>query len=94
MKVHDLNGQEFDIDKAEAERIAEELAKLGGHETNKAFLDRALDHVFELTGERPANEDALKKLLYAKIPNTSWQTIDLLYEAMEVLVGWHKQKVG
>ena len=95
MKVHDMNGNEFDITREEAERISEHLHKLdGNHESNEAFTNRALDHIFELTGEHPANEDDLKKLLYNRIPNTSWQTIDLLSEAMDVLVGWHKKNVG
>jgi DNA-directed RNA polymerase subunit F len=94
MKVHDLNGNEFDIDRAEAERIAGELAKLGGHETNEAFLNRALDNIQSITGVRPRTEDDLKVLLYQNTSNTNMHDINLIYEAVEAIVGWHKKKVG
>ena len=92
MKAHDLDGHEFDIDRAEAERIAGELARLDGKETNEAFLKRSIDNIEMLTGERPKTEDELKKLLYERIPNTSMKTIELLYEAMETITGWHSMK--
>ena len=94
MKAHDLDGHEFDIDRAEAERIAGELAKLGGHETNEAFLNRALDNIQGMTGFRPKSEEELKELLYRSIPGPTRRDIELLYEAMETIAGWHKKKVG
>jgi DNA-directed RNA polymerase subunit F len=94
MKAHDMNGQEFDITKAEAERIAGEVAKLNGHETNETFTNRALDNIQSMTGVRPRTEDDLKVLLYQNTNNTNMHDINLIYEAVEAIVGWHKQKVG
>ena len=94
MKVHDMNRNEFDITREEAERIAGELAKLGGHETNEAFLNRALDNIQDMTGVRPKSEEELKELLYRSLPGPTRRDIELLYEAMETITGWHKKKVG
>ena len=94
MKAHDMNGNEFDITREEAERIAGELAKVDGHETNEAFLNRALSNVKAVSGVWPKTEDELKEVLYQNIPGTSMKTIELLYEAMEVITAWHKKKVG
>lgn len=94
MKAHDMNGAEFDITKDEAQRIAGELAKLGGHETNEQFLNRALDNIQSMTGFRPKSEDELKELLYRSIAGPTRRDIELLYEAMETIAGWHKKKVG
>ena len=94
MKVHDMNRNEFDITREEAERIAGELAKLGGHETNEAFLNRALDNIQDMTGFRPKSEEELKELLYRSLPGPTRRDIELLYEAMETITGWHKKKVG
>lgn len=61
MKAHDLNGNEFDITKEEALRISDELAKLhGASESNESFLNRALNNIEMMTGERPKTEDELK----------------------------------
>ena len=95
MKVHDMNGNEFDITREEAERISEELAKLNGAtETNDAFLNRALDNIQDMTGFRPKSEEELKELLYRSIAGPTRRDIELLYESMETIAGWHKKKVG
>ena len=94
MTVHDVIGNEFSIDRAEAERIAGELAKLGGHETNEQFLNRALDNIQSMTGFRPKSEEELKELLYRSIVGPTRRDIELLYEAMETIAAMHKQKVG
>lgn len=94
MKAHDLNGNEFDIDRAEAERIAEELAKLGGHETNKAFMERAQNNIAAVAGFKPTSEDELKMVLYKNLRGPSMPEIEILVEAMEYVAAMHKQKVG
>ena len=94
MKAHDLEGNEFDIDRAEAERIAGELTKLNHGETNEQFLNRALDNIERMTGFRPKSEEELKELLYRAIQGPTRRDIELLYEAMETIAGWHKKKVG
>ena len=94
MKAHDLNGNEFDITKDEAQRIAGELAKLHHGETNEQFLNRALDNIQSITGVRPRTEDDLKVLLYQNTSNTNMHDINLMYEAVEAIIGMHKQKVG
>lgn len=94
MRAYDMNGNEFDITKDEAKRIAEELAKLEGHETNEAFLNRALGNIEQMTGFRPKSEGELKELLYRSIQGPTRRDIELLYEAMETIAGWHKKKVG
>ena len=92
MKAHDMNGAEFDITREEAERIAEELAHIDGKETNKTFTDRALDNIEAVTGIRPKTEDELKELLYKNLAGPSMAEIELIYESMEVIVGWHSMK--
>lgn len=93
MKAHDMNGQEFDITKTEAERIAGEVAKLNGAvESNEAFTARALDNIEGMTGFRPKSEAELKELLYRSIQGPTRRDIELLYESMEVITGWHSKK--
>ena len=96
MKAHDMNGVEFDITKTEAERIAAEVAKLNrtnvAHETNEAFTNRALDNIEKMTGVRPKSEDELKQLLYDKISGPTKAEVDLVYESVEAIVGWHSMK--
>ena len=94
MKAHDMNGNEFDITREEVERLAGELAARSGKETNEAFTNRALDNIEGMTGFRPKSEAELKELLYRSIPGTTRRDIELLYEAMETIAGWHKKKVG
>lgn len=93
MKIHLTNGLEADIDEAEAERIAGEVAKLhGAVETNEAFTNRALDNIEHMTGFRPKSEAELKELLYRSIPGPTRRDIELLYESMEAIAGWHAMK--
>ena len=94
MKAHDLDGNEFDIDRAEAERIAGELAKLGGHETNEAFMERAAENIKMATGMKPKTEDEAKEILYRMIPGWTKQHVEAVFETMEWIAGMHKQKVG
>lgn len=56
---------------------------------NEVFTNRALDNIMKLTGERPTDEDQLKDILYRNIQGPSYKETDLLYEAMEAIVGWH-----
>ena len=92
MKAHDLDGNEFDISREEAERIAGELAKLDGKETNASFMNRAAENIRALTGEKPATEDEAKMILYKNLRGPSMQEIELLYETMEYIVGMHSMK--
>ena len=92
MKAHDMNGQEFDITREEVERLAGELAARSGKETNDAFLARAMNNIKAVTGVMPQTEDELKELLYQHTTGTSMKEIELLYEAMEVITGWHSKK--
>ena len=79
MKVHDMNGNEFDITREEAERIAEELAKLYGKETNKSFMDRAAENIKSVTGVKPKTEDELKEILYKNTSGTTMKEIELFF---------------
>ena len=90
MKAHDLDGNQFDISREEAERIAEELAKLDGKETNKAFLNRALDNIEKMTGHRPKNEDEAKEILHNNVHLRDGE-LNLIYETVEAIVGWHSE---
>jgi hypothetical protein len=92
MKIHDLDGNEHDISREEAERIAEELAKLDGKETNEAFMHRAAENIRAVTGVYPKTEDELKKVLYQFIPGPSMPVIELLFESMEWIAGMHSMK--
>jgi len=95
MKVHDMNGNEFDITREEAERISEELAKLSGAtETNKAFMERAQNNIAAVAGFKPTSEDELKMVLYKNLRGPSMPEIEILVEAMEYVAAMHKQKVG
>ena len=94
MKAHDLKGNEFDISREEAERIAEELAKLDGKETNKAFMERAQNNIAAVAGFKPMSEDELKMVLYKNLRGPSMPEIEILVEAMEYVAAMHKQKVG
>ena len=93
MKVHDMNGNEFDITREEAERIAGELAKLDGKETNKSFMERAAENIRSVTGVKPKTEDELKELLYKHTSGTTMKEIELLFETMEWVAGMHGEKV-
>jgi len=94
MTVHDVNGNEFHITKDEAERIAAELAKMGGHETNKTFMERAQNNIAAVAGFKPTSEDELKMVLYKNLRGPSMPEIEILVEAMEYVAAMHKQKVG
>ena len=94
MKAHDLNGNEFDITREEAERIAGELAKLGGHETNQAFMERASENIKMASGMKPTTEDEAKEILYKMIPHWTKKHVELVFETMEWIAGMHKNKVG
>jgi DNA-directed RNA polymerase subunit F len=94
MKAYDMNKNEFDITREEAERIAGELAKLGGHETNKAFMERAQNNIAAVAGFKPTSEDELKMVLYKNLRGPSMPEIEILVEAMEYVAAMHKQKVG
>jgi hypothetical protein len=56
---------------------------------NETFTNRALDNIMKLTGERPTDEANLKDILYRNIQGPTFKETDLLYEAMEAIVGWH-----
>lgn len=90
MKAHDLNGNEFDITREEAERIAEGLTKLDGRETNESFLNRALNNIEKMTGRRPKNEEEAKKILHENIHLRN-EELNLIYETVEAIVGWHSK---
>ena len=92
MKIHDLEGTEHDISREEAKRIAEELAKLEGKETNKSFMNRAAENIRAVTGVYPKTEDELKKILYQFIPGPSMPVIELIFESMEWIAGMHSEK--
>jgi len=94
MTVHDENGNEFHITKDEAERIAAELAKMGGKESNAAFMSRAQDNIQAMTGMRPTTEDEAKAILYKFMPGWSMKHVELVFEVMEYVAAMHKQKVG
>lgn len=92
MKVHDMNGVEFDITREEAERIAEELAHIDGKETNKSFMDRAAENIRAVVGVKPKTEDELKAILYRFLRGPSVPEIELLFESMEWIAGMHSEK--
>ena len=94
MKVKLANGSDAEISMDEAKRIAKEISMHHDTETNEEFLNRALDNIEAMTNERPKTEDELKKLLYEKTPNTSMGLIELWYEAMETITGWHSKKTN
>jgi len=96
MKITDKDGKEVHITMEEAERIAGEVHKIrmgNGGETNASFLNRALDNIAVITGSRPRTEDELKEMLYKHTSNTKMSDIEMLYEAMEAIVGWYGEKV-
>lgn len=94
MTVHDVNGNEVHISKDEAERIAAELAKMGGKESNAAFMKRAQDNIQAMTGMRPTTEDEAKAILYKFMPGWSMKHVELVFETMEYIAAMYKQKVG
>ena len=94
MKAHDLNGNEFDITREEAERIAGELARVDGKESNKAFMKRAQDNIEAVTGMRPTTEDEAKAILYKFMPGWGIKHVELVFEVMEYVAAMHKNKVG
>ena len=94
MKIKLANGADAEISMEEAKRISKEVSMHHETETNDEFLNRALNNIEMLTGERPKTEDELKKLLYDKTPNTSMKQIELWYEAMETITGWHSKKTN
>ena len=94
MTVHDVNGNEVHISKDEAERIAADLAKMGGKETNAAFMKRAQDNIQAMTGMRPTTEDEAKAILYKFMPGWGIKHVELMFETMEYIAAMHKNKVG
>jgi len=94
MKIVDKDGNTAYISFAEAERIAGELAKLGGHESNATFMRRAQSNIESLTGMRPTTEDEAKAILYKFMPGWSMKHVELIFETMEYVAAMHKNKVG
>jgi len=87
LKVKLANGTDAEISADEAKRIAGEM-----HNEPHTYLKRAIDNIEAVSGERPASEDELKEILYENIPGLSKNDVELLYEAMEAIVGWYATK--
>lgn len=92
MKAHDYKGNEFDITREEVERLANELAKHDGKESNKSFMNRAAENIHAVTGEYPHTEDELKEILYKNTSGTTQKQIELIFESMEWIAGMHSEK--
>lgn len=91
MRITDKDGKPVDITMEEAERIASMVGKESEPEEDR-YTKRALDNIESITGVRPKTEDELKKVLYDHTSNTSMHDIDLMYETVEAIIGWHSAK--
>lgn len=92
MRIHDINGEEHDITREEAERIAGELMKISGKESNAAFMKRAQDNIEAVTGMRPTTEDEAKAILYKFMPGWSMKHVEIIFETMEYIASMHSEK--
>lgn len=89
MKIHDKDGNEVHITREEAEKISRDL-KAMSKETNEDFTNRALDNIEKMTGKRPESEEEAKEILHDNI-HMKDDELDLLYETVEAIVGWHSK---
>ena len=89
MKIMDKDGRTVEITDEEAKRIA---SMVSGEPEWDWYTQRAIDNIESITGVRPKTEDELKKVLYEHTSNTSMHDIDLMYEAVEAIIGWHAAK--
>ena len=92
MRIHDINGEEHDITREEAERIAGELMKVSGKESNATFMKRAQDNIEAVTGMRPTTEDEAKAILYKFMPGWSMKHVEIIFETMEYIASMHSEK--
>ena len=92
MKIKLANGEEHDITREEAERIAGEFMKISEKESNAVFMKRAQDNIEAVTGMRPTTEDEAKAILYKFMPGWSMKHVEIIFEIMEYVASMHSKK--